>query len=314
MARGLIGTAVPGIVMGVTDGDTVRIRASDNRQWKVRVLGLDTEESDPDQRKPVTRWGRAAADFARKILPRGTPVTIELPGRAPALVDGKINIGYLDNHGRPVGALHLADPVDGTTDFARIMIRRGYSPYFVKYGRACFAPRDAAYSAAERAAQAEDIGVWNQFESNRVLRPEDAPRNYAQLSVWWELRARVVDEFRAARDAGKPVLSARVDYRALLERARAGETATVFMEIKQGAGARAEQFVFRSGSRAQPFKLFLPQADSEAIALLRNRYITQSEAFPRRNYAFVTGPLRLYHGVPELIVESVDQVSDSPPD
>ena len=312
------GITLEGIVEKVTDGDTVRVTAA-GRLFKVRVLGLDTEESNPNPAKPVTRWGKAASAFAAGILPVGSPVTIEFPGTEPVIADGEIATRYLDNYERPLGYIHLPEPVDGMTDFTEIMIRRGYSPYFVKYGRSEFPSHDARYEAAERVAQIEDIGVWNQFEANGAMTPEAAPRNYPRLMVWWELRARIIDTFREARaaDPDAALYDTRIDYRALVERAEAGDTVTVFMELKEGRTVGGIHHAIRSGSLAQPFQLFLPREERPEIEavkrLLSNRYVAEGEDFPRRNYAYVTGPLQLFRGRPEMVVESTDQIADLPP-
>ncbi|SDD23922.1 micrococcal nuclease [Paracoccus isoporae] len=312
------GVRVDGIVEKITDGDTVRVAALD-RLFKIRLLGLDTEESNPNPSKPVTRWGKEASAFAAQILPVGSPVTIEFPGDEDVLVDGEINVRYLDNYQRPLAFLHLPRPVDGYTDFSELMIRKGYSPYFVKYGRAAFADHDARYARAEFNAQIDNIGVWNQFEANGAMIPEAAPRNYARLMVWWELRARVIDGFRAARAANPDLMlfNTRIDYDRLVEKAARGDTVTVFMELTKGATVSGLHHVIRSGSLAQPFQLFLPMEDRPEIAaikrLLNNRYIAEGEDFPRRNYAYVTGALKLYNNRPEMVVRDVSQISDNPP-
>ena len=312
------GVTLDGVVEKVTDGDTVRITA-EGKLFKLRVLCLDTEESNPNPQKPVTRWGRAASAFAAEVLPVGSPVTIEFPGTEPPIRDGEIATRYLDNFERPLGYVHLPEPVDGMTDLTEIMIRRGYSPYFVKYGRSEFPSHDARYEAAERAAQVDDIGVWNQFEANGAMTPEAAPRNYPRLMVWWELRARIIDTFREAR-AADPELAlydTRIDYETLKRRAEAGDTVTVFMELKEATTVGGVHRVVRSGSLAQPFQLFLPDEERPGtravLNLLRNRYVAEGEDYPRRNYAYVTGPLKLYRGRPEMVVENADQIADRPP-
>ncbi len=312
------GFRLGGVIERMTDGDTLRITAEDVL-FKVRVLGLDTEESLAGGAKPVTEWGKAASRFATELLPPGTAVTMEFPGSDPALVDGEINENYLDNFGRPLAHVHLAAPVDGIADFSELMIRRGFSPYFVKYGRAMFPEHDRRYAAAERAAQIDDIGVWNQFAANGVMRPEDAPRNYPRLMVWWELRARIIDGFRAARAARPEIdlFDTRLDYTTLLEKAAAGAAVTVFMELTEGRTVAGLHHVIRSGSNAQPFQLFLPNEDRPQIVavkrLLANRYVASGEDFPRRNYAYLTGPVKMFGERPEMVVESINQISDEPP-
>ncbi|MEL6169323.1 MAG: thermonuclease family protein [Pseudomonadota bacterium] len=312
------GFTLDGVIEKVTDGDTLRITAN-GTLFKIRVLGLDTEESNDNPHKPVTKWGEAATAFTKSILPVGTPVTIEFPGTEAPLVDGEILVTYLDNFERPLGFVHLQTPVDGITDFSELMIRKGYSPYFVKYGRAVFADHDARYAAAERAAQVDDIGVWNQFAANDVMTPEAAPRNYPRLMVWWELRARVIDAYRAAKAAAPDLglFNTRLDYATLVEKAEARETVTVFMELKEGETVGGLHHVIKSGSLAQPFQLFMPMEDRDEIVavkrLLRNRYVADGEDFPRKNYAYITGEVKMFQGRPEMVVESIDQVSDLPP-
>lgn len=317
MGAGMGTVSIDGRVDRVTDGDTIRILAGD-RLFKVRVLGLDTEESNPNPAKPVTPWGKAASAYAASILPPGAPVSIDFAGDEPVVQDGAIAVRYLDNYERPLGYVRLAEPVEGTTDYVELMIRLGYSPYFVKYGRAEDRARDARYRAAEVAAQTADVGVWNQLAANGAATPEAEPRNYAQLTVWWALRARIVDGFRAARAAGADVLDTRLDYAALTDRAGRGGTATVFMELKAGMTVGGVHHAIRSGSFAQPFQLFLPQEDRPQIAavknLVANRYAAEGEDRPRRNYAYVTGPLKLFRGRPEMMVEETAQISDLPPE
>lgn len=313
------GITIDGVVEKVTDGDTIRVTALD-RLFKVRVLGLDTEESNPNPAKPVTNWGKAASAFATEILPLGAPVTIEFPGTEPVLDGDEVATRYLDNFERPLGYIHLAEPVDGMTDLTEIMIRRGFSPYFVKYGRSVFPSHDARYDAAERAAQIDDIGVWNQFAANGAMTPEAAPRNYARLMVWWELRARIIDGFRAAKaaDPDLALFDTRIDYETLVARAGSGDTVTVFMELKEGSTVGGVHHAIRSGSLAQPFQLFMPDEERDQIQdvlrLLSNRYVAEGEDFPRRNYAYVTGALKLFRGRPEMTVEEPSQISDLPPE
>ena len=312
------GFTIDGVIERVTDGDTIRVQSGDHL-LKLRILGLDTEESNGGSPKPVTNWGKEATRFATEILPSSSPVIVEFPGDSPFLIGDKINSAYLDNFERPLGFLHLTEPVDGLTDLTEIMIRKGFSPYFVKYGRAVFENHDRRYAAAEIAAQRDDVGVWNQLAANGVANEAFAPRNYAQLGVWWELRARVIDNYRAQKRAAPaaPLFNTRLDYDALVEKAEAQETVTVFMELRDGVVVGGEHFAFRTGSQAQPFQLFLPEADRpqirEVLNLAANRYVADGEAFPRRNYAYVTGPLKLFRDLPEMVVETADQIGDAAP-
>ena len=109
----------------------------------------------------------------------------------------------------------------------------------------------------------------------------------------------------------------RLDDDALVGKAEAGETVTVFMELRAGTTVGGIHHVIRSGSLAQPFQLFLRDEERPAIRavknLVANRYAAEGEDRPRRNYAYVTGPLRLFAGRPEMEVEDVSQIADVPP-
>jgi len=48
-------------------------------------------------------------------------------------------------------------------DFQEVMIREGYSPYFMKYGNAELEDFHKKYQLAEREAQTETLGVWDQI-------------------------------------------------------------------------------------------------------------------------------------------------------
>jgi micrococcal nuclease len=318
----MAGQEVAVTVERVVDGDTVRVIA-EGRSLSLRIQNLDTEESQPSSPKPVTPWGIAASDYVKALLPAGTPVTLRLQGEAPLFgPEGEVSIEHLDNFERLLGLLFLdRDVADGgppTRDFQELMIRQGYSPYFVKYGRLPFDDLDDVCTAAERLAQAEHVGVWNQALVNGAASPEAAARDYPRLVVWWALRAALIDRFRAARAALPPgrLLDSWLDYVELGALAAAGATATVFLELRSIAAA-GRHAVVDTGSRAQPFKLFIPEADAETSArvltLLANRYVSDSEDHPRRNYAYVTGPLQLFRGAPELLVTELAQIADAPP-
>jgi micrococcal nuclease len=306
---------VPVTVERVVDGDTVRVILG-GRAYPVRVQALDTEESNPGGTKPVTPWGMAASNYVKALLPAGSAVGLVLDSDAPLYgPDGKIAVDHLDNYNRVLGRLDLATPTDdggpATADFQELMIRLGFSPYFVKYGRVPDPAADARYAAAERTAQARDIGVWNQALVNGSVF-----RNYPRLAAWWELRATLVDGFRAARQGRNDLLNSRLDYAELTRRAAAGETVTVFLELRsmRPAGSHA---ILETGSLAQPFSVFIPAADSperrEVVTLVANRYLSDNEDEPRRNYAYITGRLALHRARPEVVLEAIAQVSDAAP-
>jgi micrococcal nuclease len=311
------GQEVEAVVERVVDGDTVRVLFGD-RSVSLRLQCLDTEESEAGGAKEVTPWGKKTSDYVKGLLAAGDIVRIVLQSEAPLFdADGAVAVEHLDNFKRLLGFLLLATPVaDGgpaTDDYQELIIRQGYSPYFVKYGRVSFPELDQRYAAAERFAQAGDLGLWNQLAVNGTV-----ARDYATLGIWWDLRSHLIDAFRRAREADTTgnLLNSRLDYPRLVERAGLEDTVTVFLELRalQASGRHA---LINTGSLAQPFRIFIPDADAPDRAplrrLLANRYLGTDETRPRRNYAYVSGLLQLWRNQPEMVVTDIAQISDGPP-
>ncbi|MEM1204389.1 MAG: thermonuclease family protein [Acidobacteriota bacterium] len=300
----LQGTTIEGTVVRVVDGDTVRVSSADlEDEESLRILALDTEESNAGGSKPVTPFGHRAKERAQEFFAPGDAVVLEFPGREP--VDVAIQ-RYRGNFGRLLVYLHK----DGV-DFQETMIREGFSPYFCKYGNAVF--HHDAYRAAEREAQASRLGVWDQIAVNG-----SEIRNYAALGTWWQLRARLIDDFRALRPHEVDLLDSRLDFAEISRRAQTGDTVTVFTALERVRRIGQRHALVRIGSLQQPFALFIRdiEANPESqriVKLLETRYISAGEDHPRRSYAYVRGALRLFNGTPEIELTSIDQISDDFP-
>jgi micrococcal nuclease len=308
-----VGTTTTVAVVRAVDGDTLKIQAPglpDDGIENVRLLALDTEESNPGGTKPVTPFGKVTKLRMEALFAAGDEIVVEFPGNEPVAECWE---RYRDNYRRPLVFVHK----DGV-DAQELLIREGYSPYFVKYGRAPFADHDRAYAEAERAAQAAGAGLWDQLAVNG-----SEMRNYAALGVWWQLRAQIVDDFRRITPRPADLFDSRLDYAALVELARNGGTATVFTELRSTRQLAAGHVVVDIGSQQQPFSVFIPEADRDPnaaiVRLLVERYIGGGETHPGRSYAYVRGPLSLFGNRPDLppIVQvraaSPDQVTDRPP-
>lgn len=306
------GTTMTVEVLAVVDGDTVKVDLEDEPE-NLRILALDTEESRPVPGKPHTPWGVAAKEEATSFLPEGSTITIEFPGDEP--VDTCLR-RYRDNYDRPLVYVHK-----NGEDFQERMIRQGYSPYFTKYGYAHFEPYHDRYIEAERQAQADHIGVWDQLDVNGK-----EMRNYDTLCAWWALRAEMVESFRRAKAAGvEDLYDSRLDYTELAD--SIGEDVTVFTELRAYRRTRGgDHALVTIGSQSQPFKLFVPRAfetpeGQRIISLLSDRFVTgeydgRTVGRPRRSYAYVSGEIKRYpeaDGDPEIAVTSIDQIADQPP-
>jgi micrococcal nuclease len=299
----LEGTTVETRIERVVDGDTVAVRIEGDEQ-RLRLLCLDTEESNPGGDKPVTPWGREAKKEAQRVLAVGSKVTLEFPGTEPL---DECLVRHRDNFGRLLVFAHTE-----RGDFQEHMIAAGYSPYFNKYGHADFASHHARYVAAEQAAQAAHVGVWDQVTVNG-----SEMRNYATLGAWWSLRAGIIDDYRERRAADASLLNSRRDYAELLELAEQEREATVFTELASITRVGQRRALVDIGSREQPFKLFVPDIESgdgrRLLSLLKTRYIAEDPDRIRRSYAYAHGRLKLFRGEPELVVVGPDQVTDAPP-
>ncbi|MEO0664442.1 MAG: thermonuclease family protein [Pseudomonadota bacterium] len=300
----MAGTTFTAKVDRVVDGDTVRILI-DGESESVRILALDTEETRAGS-KPKTPLGTIASDRAKALLSPGDEVEVMLPGNEPLEVALK---KYRGNFGRLLTYITLPDG----RDFQEVMIREGMSPYFQKYGYAHFQARHTRYVDAERAAQAEARGVWDQLRFNGSVM-----RAYAPLCTWWDLRARIIEGYREIkrRVPEANLFNTRNDYDRLTAIAEAGEETTVFMELRDFTPTSGDHILFFTGSREQPYQLFIPHGNAEKGADILNflltRYVAGGETEPRRSYAYVTGKTKMFDGRPEIVVTSLDQITDWP--
>ncbi|MDJ0808367.1 MAG: thermonuclease family protein [Gammaproteobacteria bacterium] len=287
----------------VVDGDTIRVYLpNDDQDESLRILALDTEESNSGSSKPVTPWGKQAKQRAQHFFEDADEVIIEFPGNedlATCLIKYRGNFGRL-----------LVYVYHKGVDFQETMIREGYSPYFMKYGNAEFTSHHLRYQRAEREAQRQHLGVWDQITVNGVTH-----RNYAALTTWWQLRASIIDGYRSIRAIDSSVLNTRLDYINLVAQAQTGERVTVFTELRSHTRVGGRHGLIGIGSIQQPFNLFIPNIDSETgqeiLNLLESRYLSHGDDQPGRSYAYVSGVLSTFNGQPQLVVTSADQISDS---
>ncbi len=287
-------------VTKVVDGDTIKVLLGDAEE-SLRLACVDTEESLPGGGKPVTEAGKAASAVAKEYFAReGRLVTVELEFDTddPAAVCKEM---HRDNYGRLLCYVHK-----GGENYNLKLVREGWSPYFVKYGRSRV--YHAEFTALEADAQAGNGPIWDpSYNAGGQSRAYDA------LVPWWGLRALAVEDYRRlARPALVP--SVRLDYAQLQQAAAAGREATVLCDLQGGvnrwAGGGA---VIYAGSVHHKFNLWIPDATSdESVRILRlieTRYAGEG----KRGYAYVTGPASEYGGKPQVEFTSPSQIADIPP-
>lgn len=318
----IIPTYVEAIVDKVVDGDTVNVKLNGLGE-KLRLLSIDTEEShdDSDQErkqtqkggKPITKLGNAAKQRARNLINIGDSVKLVFPDDKPLEEALKIHRG---NYGRLLCFLELSDG----RDFQEIMIREGWSPYLIKYGRAELPEKHFSYQNAEALAQAEGRGIWNsQLFNYQQL------RHYEHLLPWWALRANIIENFRIYNDKvpESRILNSRKDYESIKELAKNNKQLeiTIFTELRYVSLVSSKKAIIDNGSREQPFKLFLPNIhDPEGqkiLSLLKNRYLTlgydgSDVKKPGIDYVYVTGTLKMYKEQPEIVITKASQFSEAP--
>ena len=179
-------------VTRVVDGDTIYIQRGGELQ-KLRLLSVDTEEKltgnpNSSPTKPETVFGEECALWAQEFFD-GLAEGEQAPRVGVLFPDGA---EHVDISGRLL--CHVVLP-DGR-DFNLLLVQLGKSPYFNKYGNSLICHE--AFVAAQRAAQEEQLGIWNPATNTaaRAGGPE-AKRPYDALLPWWQARAEAIDSFRA---------------------------------------------------------------------------------------------------------------------
>lgn len=174
----------------VIDGDTIKIMLDDKKE-SIRFACLDTEESQHGSDKPVTNAGILASKWAKAYFganEQGIPscdvrVDIEFDTNDPVQVCLR---KHRDNYGRLLGYVYKAGAPENSN--LRI-VKEGWSPYFVKYGRSRL--YHVPFMEAESQAQALGVAIWN-----TATNAGGNKRDYSALVPWWHLRDSIVQDYR----------------------------------------------------------------------------------------------------------------------
>ena len=289
------------LITDVADGDTIRVRIGQEEE-KVRIGSVDTEESNPGGSKPVTRVGVKTAEMAKNFftMESGMYTTVDLEFDTDESIDVCFD-RHRDNYGRLICYVHRGDD-----HYNLKLIREGWSPYFMKYGRS--RQYHAAFTDAEAEAQAMGRCIWDPAANKG-----GPSRDYSTLLPWWSWRSHIIEGYRE-RGITAGALSVRLDYRRILEAADVHEHITVFCDLQHGIAKRpGNGALIHAGSKLQPFNLWIPDTRKDgAIPLIR--LIEMRYAGHGRGYVYVKGNAELYRDVPEIELTEVSQMSDFPPD
>ncbi len=287
-------------VTRVIDGDTLYVLI-DDREEMLRLVCVDTEESQLYGSKPVTKAGHLATEYAKTFFMKDSnsfhKVDIEFDRKDPkedCLRECR------DNYGRLLCYVHK----EGINYNIKV-VQEGYSPYFLKYGRSRVYLRE--FMEAEFEAQSKQLVIWNPLTNMG-----GASRNYPYLIAWWSLRAGIIQHYRRMVDRDK-VPNPRENYKKILEAMESGKDITIFCDIGEGVERKAGKgTLIYAGSKYCKFKLWIEDRYCEMgmkiIRLIETRYGNGG-----RGYAYVSGKVTGHKGRPEIILTDVKQISDFPP-
>ena len=283
----------------VVDGDTVKV-ALNGKTESLRLICVDTEESYSGGSKPVTAAGKAASEMAKKYFATEggglARVDIEFDTDDPIAIAVE---KHRDNYGRLLCYVHK-----GEENYNLKLIKEGWSPYFVKYGRSRLYHRQM--TDAESGAKAYNLMIWNPNTNAKI-----PSRNYANLLPWWSMRASIVEEFRLSEATGG-AFSLRLDYPKILAASETGKSITVFCDLQAGINKWiGNNALIHAGSVYHKLDLWIPDAETDTMAPLK-RLIDKRYAGLGRGYVYVSGKVEHYKGKPQIVLKDIKQLSDFP--
>jgi micrococcal nuclease len=127
------GPLTPGLVVAISDGDTITLLTEDKRQIKIRLVGIDTPEKKQ-------AFGTKARDhLASRIFKH----------------DVEVDLRKQDQYGRHLGVIYI-----GGVDINQSMIQDGYAWFYKHYAKE--QPKEEAlrYAKAEADARSKQRGLW----------------------------------------------------------------------------------------------------------------------------------------------------------
>lgn len=122
-----------GLVIGVTDGDTITVLDNTKNQHKIRLAGIDA----PEKKQPF-------GNVSKK-------------GLSDLVYDKQVNVDWHkeDRYGRKVGKV-LVDGVDANL----MQIKQGLAWYYKKYKSELAQADRIDYVQAQQAAEDKKLGLW----------------------------------------------------------------------------------------------------------------------------------------------------------
>ena len=307
-----LGTTISNLqVTKVIDGDTISVDIDGNIE-SLRLICLDTEESRKGGSKPRTKAGLLAKTYAEEFFSNddGSFVKIDLEFDTDDPIDVCLK-KHRGNFGRLLCYVHK-----NSQNYNIEAVKHGFSPYFIKYGFSRI--YHDSFVLSEINAQANKLIIWNPATNE-----DGKNRNYNELIPWWYLRSQMIQDYRSFVNSSN-ILSVRLDYEKIKEKATNKEEAIVFCDLQDGIQNRLSGSIIYAGSRIHQFNIWIPTSDDgtseKIIELLLLRYTDRKNSEDddvtkrqRRNYVFVSGTLEMYNDSrPQIVVTDIDQMSDVP--
>ena len=287
----------------VVDADTLKL---DEPRESVRVLGVDAEEvfHKAEEREAAARdfaaYAKAMRGDAARPRKYGTPAGEAAKAFTQAFFTGVTEVRLeLDEPGRDRDGFgrrlaHVFVVKDGREVlFAEALVRAGWAPYFVKYGRS---PRfDARFRAAQAAARAEKLGIWGDGVAHYP--------DYDERLAWWESRAAQVDAWAAdVKGPTPPPHPIRLGVPAETARLATllGERVTLFASLDRVIADREPRRLLFVDAPNRPFTVVVP--DPKVWAAL-------DLAAVEARFARVSGTVSEYRGRLQLVLEKPEDLS-----
>jgi endonuclease YncB( thermonuclease family) len=131
----LSAASITGVVVGVSDGDTMTVLVDSNKTLKIRLAGIDA----PERLQPFGSVSKT--NLSSHVF--GKTVTVEWDKK--------------DKYGRVIGRV-LVEGVDVCLE----QIKSGLAWHYKQYAKEQGESLSSAYSAAEQQARIQMIGIWSE--------------------------------------------------------------------------------------------------------------------------------------------------------
>lgn len=255
---GIVGTAEACITGRTVDGDTADVKIG-ARTERLRLLDIDTEESHNSVAKKITPFGLETAAWTKNYIEQGGPCWVEYGPERKDVYDRTLAFLWIKKDG-------------AWQNYNLETVKRGYAPYFTKYGYSH--NHHAEFAAAQKEAQEKNLGVWDPSNEGNLRGTYLGPTG---LIAWWNERADSLAAYEKEGRMRPDILDTRMHWE--LIRDRAGESVTVFTAIRNADEKGAGWVGKCEGKLYQPYEIVAKNGESTVedalkAAVGKYRYFT----------------------------------------